>query len=59
MVDWLGHLVHAAAWTGAVILVFAVIGFIATIRWIVGLFSRGERAVESAAQQVGDTLHRR
>jgi hypothetical protein len=57
--DWLSHLVHAAAWTGAVIIVFAVIGVIATIRWIAGLFTRGKQAVASAAQQVGDSLHRR
>ncbi|HXW51066.1 MAG TPA: hypothetical protein VEJ41_03665 [Candidatus Acidoferrales bacterium] len=57
--DWLVHLMHAAAWTGVVILVFAIIGFIATIRWILGLFGRGEQAVEGAARQVGDAIERR
>ena len=56
--EWLVHLMHAAAWTGAIILVFAIIGVIATIRWIVGLFWRGEQAVAGAVKNVGDSMHR-
>jgi len=56
--DWLSHLVHAAAWIGALILLFAIIGFVATLRWIFSLFSRGEQAVEGAAHRMGDSLRK-
>lgn len=56
--EWLVHLLHAAAWAGAIILLFAIIGFIATIRWIVGLFTRGEQAVEGAVKNVGDSMRK-
>lgn len=52
------HLVHIAAWVFLVIFVLAFIGLVAIIRWIVGLFRRGEQAVETGVQRVGDTLHR-
>lgn len=46
------HLAHAAAWTLLVIMVFAVIGFVAVIRWIVNIFRRGEQAVETGVDRV-------
>jgi len=45
-------LLHAAAWVFFFVFLFAVIGVIATIRWIIGLFMAGERAVESGVQNV-------
>jgi hypothetical protein len=57
--DWLTHLIHAFVWFGAILVIFAIIGFIATIRWIAGLFRRGEAAAEGAARSMGDSLHRR
>jgi formate hydrogenlyase subunit 3/multisubunit Na+/H+ antiporter MnhD subunit len=50
---------HAAAWVIGLLLLFAVIGFIATIRWIIGLFWQGERAVEAGVRNVGDSLRKR
>ena len=52
------HLAHIAAWFFVVIFILALIGLIAIIRWIVGLFRRTETAVESGVQRVGDTFHR-
>jgi hypothetical protein len=49
---------HAAAWILGLTLLFAVIGFIATIRWIIGLFSRGGQAVASEVKQIGDSMHK-
>jgi hypothetical protein len=46
------HLARDAAWFMFVIFVFALIGVYATIRWIVGLFVRAERAVESGVESV-------
>ena len=56
--EWLVHLMQAAAWTGAIIVVFAIIGVIATIRWIVGLFWRGEQAVAGEVKSIGDSMRR-
>jgi len=52
-------LLHAAAWVFSLIFLFALIGIIATIRWIVGLFMRGERAVVSGVQSVEHMVQRK
>ncbi len=57
--DILTNIAHGALWVIGVMLVFAVIGFIATIRWIIGLFWQGERAVESGVKQIGDSINKR
>ena len=57
--DILTNIAHAAAWVIGLLLFFAVIGFIATIRWIIGLFWQGERAVEAGVKQVGDSISKR
>ena len=59
MENFVVHLLHAAAWTFAFIFLFAIIGVIATIRWIVNLFMRGERAVESGVQGVEQRFSRK
>jgi hypothetical protein len=41
------------------LLLFAIIGVIATIRWIIGLFWRGEQAVASGVHQVQDSITKR
>ena len=53
------NLVHAAAWTFGIIFLFAIIGVIAVIRWIVGLFIRGEHAVEAGVQSVEHMVQRK
>ena len=57
--DILTHIAHAAAWVIGLLLLFAIIGFIATIRWLIGLFTSGEKAVEAGVRNVGDTLSKR
>ena len=52
MEQFVVNLLHAAAWTFGFIFLFALIGVIATIRWIIGLFMAGERAVESGVESV-------
>lgn len=52
------HLAHAAVWVMAIFLLFAVIGFIATVRWILNLFRRGEAAVESGVDRVEGVFKR-
>jgi hypothetical protein len=58
MEQFVTHLVHAAAWFFGFVFLFAIIGFIATIRWIASMFRRGEEAVEGAASEVGSRLRR-
>ena len=50
--DWLASFAHAAEWVVGLTLLFAIIGVIATVRWIIGLFMKGEQAVESGVQSV-------
>ena len=50
------HLAETAAWLFLVVFVFAIIGVWATIRWIIGLFSRAERAVETGVHNVTDQI---
>lgn len=57
METFLGHLIHFALWVFFVIFVFAVIGAIATVRWIVGLVTRTEAAVGSGITGAEDVLH--
>ena len=54
--DFLTHLLHGAAWLAGVIVLFAIIGFFATIRWIARLFTSAERAVEGGVKSAGDML---
>lgn len=57
--DFLTHLLHGAAWLGGIIVLFAIIGFFATIRWIARLFTSAERAVEGGVKSAGDMIHRK
>lgn len=50
------HLLHFAAWAFLIIFILAFVGLIAIVRWIVGLFRRGEAAVESGAERVEQTF---
>jgi hypothetical protein len=59
MEAFLGHLIHFALWAFFVIFAFAVIGIIATIRWIAGLITRTETAVGSSIQRADDAIHHR
>jgi hypothetical protein len=47
------HLAHAAAWVFLITMVFAIIGVFATIRWVIGLVTGAERAVEGEVSRVG------
>lgn len=51
------HLAETAAWLFFVLCVFAVIGIVATIRWIINLVTRTEQAVETGVHNVGERLH--
>ncbi|MDQ2908356.1 MAG: hypothetical protein M3R44_03285 [Candidatus Eremiobacteraeota bacterium] len=52
-------ILHIGAWLFGLIFLFAVIGFFAVIRWILGAFRRTESAVEGGVHNVGDRLVRR
>ena len=52
------HLLHFAAWAFFIIFLLALVGLIAIVRWIVGLFRRGEAAVESGVERVEGTFRR-
>ncbi len=56
MEQTLVHLAATAAWIFFIGFVFAVIGVIATIRWIVGLVTGAERAVETGVHDVTDKI---
>ncbi len=54
------HLAQTAAWIFLIIFIFAVIGVVATIRWIVNLVKNTERTVETGVRDVEDRItHRR
>lgn len=50
------HLAESAAWVFLIIFVFAAIGVVATVRWIVAQVTRGEQAVVGEARKVGDAM---
>jgi hypothetical protein len=56
MEEALKHLAEAAAWVFVIVFVFAAIGVVATIRWIVSLVTRTEQAVESGVHNVQDRI---
>lgn len=51
------RLAETAAWLFLIVFVFAVIGVVATVRWIVDRVTAGERAVETGVRNVGEHLH--
>ncbi len=59
MEHFVANLLHAAAWVFGFIFLFAIIGLIATVRWIIGLFMRGEQAVASGVQSVEHMVQRK
>jgi hypothetical protein len=46
------YLAATAAWLFVIVFAFALIGVYATCRWIVGLFTRAERAVEGGVGEI-------
>jgi hypothetical protein len=58
MEAFLGHLIHFGLWAFFVIFAFAIVGVIATIRWIVSLVTRTENAVGSGIQSAERAIHR-
>ncbi len=52
------RLAETAAWFFVIIFIFAIIGVIATIRWIIGLVTNTERAVETGVHTVEDRFTR-
>jgi hypothetical protein len=50
------RLAETAAWLFFIIFIFAIIGVVATIRWIVNLVTNTERAVETGVHNVEDRL---
>ena len=57
--DWVVNLAHSFAWVLFIIFLFAVIGFIATIRWIVSIVTGAERAVVSGVENVERSVERK
>jgi hypothetical protein len=57
--DFLSHLLHTAIWVFGIVFVFAVIGLVATIKWIIGLFTGAEQAVSSGVESVERGIERR
>ncbi|HLJ84032.1 MAG TPA: hypothetical protein VKT51_07680 [Candidatus Eremiobacteraceae bacterium] len=57
--EFLTNLVHTAAWVFGIVFVFALIGLIATIRWLIGLFTGAEQAVSSGVESVERGIERR
>ncbi|GAC1358483.1 MAG: hypothetical protein NVSMB31_18900 [Vulcanimicrobiaceae bacterium] len=53
------NLLHAAAWLFMFIFLFALIGVVATIRWIMNLITGTERAVSTGVHNVENSLHHR
>lgn len=51
------RLAETAAWLFFIVFIFAIIGVVATIRWIVDRVTAGERAVEAGVHNVGERLH--
>jgi hypothetical protein len=58
MQQFVVHLLQVGAWTFGIIFLFAIIGVIAVVRWIVNLFRKTEAAVEGGVQNVESALHR-
>ncbi len=54
--EQLAHLATDAAWVFVIIIAFAFIGVYATIRWIVGLLTRGEQAVVNEVHSIEERL---
>ncbi len=59
MENFVLHLVHAAAWVFAFVFLFAIIGVLAIIRFIVGLFTRAETAVVTGVHSAENIVTRR
>ena len=53
------HLAATAAWLFFIMFVFAVIGVVATIRWIINVVTRGERAVVTGVEGVEQRITHR
>ncbi|HEY8312907.1 MAG TPA: hypothetical protein VIG51_01930 [Candidatus Baltobacteraceae bacterium] len=58
MEQFVVHLVHIGAWIFGIVFLFAIIGFIAVISWIVNLFRKTEAVVETGVHNVEGTFHR-
>jgi hypothetical protein len=57
--EWVVNLAHSFAWVLGIIFVFAIIGFIATIRWIIGIVTGAEQAVVQGAEGVERKIERK
>ncbi|MEO6912688.1 MAG: hypothetical protein ABI182_01530 [Candidatus Baltobacteraceae bacterium] len=53
------HLAQSAAWFFLIIIIFAVIGVIAVVRWIVALITGTEHAVETGVRNVEGRINHR
>jgi hypothetical protein len=57
--EWVVNLAHSFAWVLFIIFIFSIIGFIATIRWIIGIVTGAEQAVVSGVEGVEHKIERR
>jgi hypothetical protein len=46
------HLAETALWFFVIVFIFAIVGVVATIRWIIGLVTNTERAVEGGVASI-------
>ncbi|MFN2528041.1 MAG: hypothetical protein ABR584_04930 [Candidatus Baltobacteraceae bacterium] len=53
------NMLHAAAWLFGFIFLFALIGVVATVRFIMALVTGTERAVQTGVHNVETSLHHR
>lgn len=59
MENTLVHLAATAAWLFFILFIFAIIGVVATIRWIVNMATNTERAVVSGVEDAGRRITHR
>ncbi|HEY8298347.1 MAG TPA: hypothetical protein VIG32_10025 [Candidatus Baltobacteraceae bacterium] len=57
MGDFVVHLLHAGAWIFGIVFLFAIIGVIAVIGWIVNLFRKTETVVMTGVHDVENVVH--
>ncbi len=59
MEHFVANLLHVGAWIFGIVFIFAIIGFVAVIAWIVNLFRKTETVIETGVTNAENTFHRR
>jgi len=53
------HVAKDAVWAFVIFFVFAVIGVVASVRWVMAMVTRGTTAVQSEARKIEDAVTHR